>query len=56
MLRRRLPQLTSDDLAEVARVVAKARNIASSMTLADATASDDSDAAAADDAIDLEAA
>lgn len=45
MLRRRLPQLTSDDIAEVARVVAKARNIAAAMRLADAAADDDGDAA-----------
>lgn len=43
MLRRRLPQLTADDIAEVARIVAKARNIAAGMRLADATAEDDAD-------------
>lgn len=49
MLRRRLPQLTADDIAEVARIVAKARNIAAGMRLADATAEDDAD----DDIADL---
>lgn len=46
MLRRRLPQLTSDDIAEVARVVAKARNLAAAMRLADAAADEDGEVAA----------
>lgn len=49
LLRRRLPQLMADDIAEVARIVAKARNIAAGMRLADATADDDAD----DDIADL---
>lgn len=42
-LRRRFPHLGSDDLAEVARIVAKARNIAAGMRLADAAIDDDAD-------------
>ena len=34
-VRRRFPQLSSGDIAEVARIVTKARNIAASMRLAD---------------------
>lgn len=45
LLRRRLPQLSAEDLAEVARVVAKARNIAAAMRLADAAAEDEGEAA-----------
>lgn len=51
MLRRRLPQLTADDVAEVARTVAKARNLASSMQLSDAEADPD-DERIDDDATD----
>lgn len=50
LLRRRLPQLTSDDVAAVTAVVAKARNVAASMTLEDLDADDD----AADDVIDFD--
>lgn len=35
LLRRRLPQLTADDVAAVALVVTKARNVAASMSLED---------------------
>ncbi len=41
MLRRRLPQLTADDVGEVSRVVAKARNVAATMRLSDIDAEDD---------------
>lgn len=41
LLRRRQPNLTSDDLTEVARVVTKVRNIAATMRLADLDADDD---------------
>lgn len=34
-IRRRCPQLTSDDIGAVTRIVAKARNIAAAMSLAD---------------------
>jgi len=40
-LRRRLPQLTSDDIAVVTGIVAKARNLAAAMKLADVDAADD---------------
>lgn len=50
LLRRRLPGLTADDIAAVTVVVAKARNIAANMRLADVDADDD-----ASDAIDLAA-
>lgn len=40
-LRRRLPQLTSDDVQVVMSVVAKARNLAASMKLSDVDAADD---------------
>lgn len=58
MLRRRLPQLTSDDIAEVTRVVAKARNLAAAMRLADAVAHDDGEGPADEGApaLDEEAA
>ena len=48
LLKRRHPSLTADDIAEVARVVAKARNVAAAMTLADLGDDDerDDDAAA----------
>ncbi|MFT4197685.1 MAG: terminase small subunit [Pseudoxanthomonas sp.] len=40
-LRRRFPQLGSDDLTEVARIVAKARNLAATMRLEDVDADDE---------------
>ncbi len=40
-LRRRLPQLSSDDIAVVTGIVAKARNLAASMKLADVDTDDD---------------
>lgn len=40
-LRRRLPQLSSDDIAVVTGIVAKARNLAAAMKLADVDAADD---------------
>ena len=40
-IRRRCPQLTSDDIAAVTRAVAKARNIAAAMSLADLDKPDD---------------
>jgi len=40
-LKRRHPSLTSDDIAEVSRTVAKARNVAAAMTLAELSAEDD---------------
>lgn len=40
-LRRRLPNLSADDIAAVARIVAKARNVAANMRLADATVDED---------------
>jgi phage terminase Nu1 subunit (DNA packaging protein) len=43
LLRRRLPQLTADDIAAVAAVVAKARNIAGAMRLSDIDKDDDDD-------------
>lgn len=46
-LRRRLPGLTAADLAIVAKVVAKARNVAAAMRLSDAEKDDD------DEAVDL---
>ncbi|MBS0371883.1 MAG: hypothetical protein JSS57_22090, partial [Proteobacteria bacterium] len=49
LLRRRQPNLTADDIADVARVVAKVRNIAATMRLADLDAEDE------DDAIDIAA-
>lgn len=52
LLRRRLPQLTADDVIEVTRVVAKARNVAASMRLADVEVDDDG----ADDIAELGAA
>ncbi len=42
-LRRRLPQLTAADLDVVTQIVAKARNLAASMRLADVDADDDAD-------------
>lgn len=48
LIRRRLPQLTADDVAEVARVVAKARNVAAAMRLADV----DQDDEGADDSVE----
>lgn len=47
-LKRRLPSLGSEDIAAVARVVAKARNVAASMSLRDLEAGDD-DAPASDE-------
>jgi len=47
-LRRRLPQLSSADIEVVTRIVAKARNIAATMRLADADADDDAEEAPAD--------
>lgn len=52
LLRRRLPSLTTDDIAAVALIVAKARNIAASMTLGDL----DRDADAADELTDIDQA
>ena len=49
LLRRRQPNLTADDIADVARVVAKVRNIAATMRLADLDAEDE------DDAVDIAA-
>lgn len=43
LLRRRLPQLTADDIAAVAVVVAKARNIAADMRLSDLDREPDDD-------------
>ena len=43
LLRRRLPQLTADDIAAVAVVVAKARNIAADMRLSDLEREPDDD-------------
>jgi len=40
-LKRRLPQLGSEDIAAVARIVAKARNVAAGMSLSDLDAADD---------------
>lgn len=40
-LRRRLPQLSSDDIAVVTGIVAKARNLAAAMKLADVDAADE---------------
>lgn len=40
-LRRRLPQLTAEDVSVVSRIVAKAQNVASTMRLADIDADDD---------------
>lgn len=51
LLRRRLPQLSADDIGAVAVIVAKARNIAGSMRLSDLEREDD-----ADTAIDIDAA
>lgn len=45
LLRRRQPNLTADDIADVARVVAKVRNIAATMRLADLDADDEDDTA-----------
>ena len=42
-LRRRLPQLKAADVEVVAQIVAKARNLAASMRLADVDADDDPD-------------
>lgn len=50
-IRRRLPQLSSDDLASIARIVAKARNLAATMSLADVDRDDDVD----DDDVDVAA-
>lgn len=55
LLRRRLPSLSADDVAAVAQVVAKARNVAASMTLEELD--DDDDATLTDiDAADFEGA
>lgn len=54
-LRRRLPQLTSDDIAVVATIVAKARNVAAGMTLADIDQPDDGSNDTADSAPDVDA-
>lgn len=52
-IRRRLPQLTSDDIGAVNRIVAKARNMAAGMSLEDLNQDDDGN----DDAVDdMEAA
>lgn len=48
-LRRRLPQLSSDDITVVTAIVAKARNLAAAMRLADVDANDDD--APADDTV-----
>ena len=45
LLRRRLPQLSVDDVAAVARIVSKARNIAATMRLADVDTDADDDTA-----------
>lgn len=47
-IRRRVPQLTSDDIGAVARVVAKARNVAAAMKLSDIESDEDG---ADDDAV-----
>ena len=52
LLRRRLPQLTADDVAAVRLLVTKARNVAASMTLEDLDAED---AASEDDTVDIDA-
>lgn len=52
-IRRRVPQLTSDDIGAVTRIVAKARNIAAAMSLNDLGQDDD---APEDDVDDVEAA
>lgn len=55
-LRRRVPTLTAEDVTTVAATIAKARNIAASMTHADLTSDADDDATetAADDIADAD--
>lgn len=55
-IRRRAPQLTSDDIAAIALVVAKARNLAASMSMAvlDVAEDDERDLAPGDAVIDAE--
>ena len=50
-LRRRVPLLTSDDITVITSIVAKARNMAAAMKLADVDADDD---AATDDALPVD--
>lgn len=40
-IKRRAPQLTSDDISAIARIVAKARNVAAGLSLRDITEDDD---------------
>lgn len=57
-IKRRVPQLTADDIRVVASTVAKARNIAAAMCLSDLDADEDArsdDDAAAGDAIEVAA-